>query len=77
VNPQASLAFDTERVDSHQLTMPPAHTLDSPERAGEAVELYWMALARDVPFTQHGEEPITQTAIADLNRVSATPVRRP
>jgi hypothetical protein len=73
VNPQASLAFDTEGVDSHQVTMPPAHTLDSAERAGEAVELYWMALARDVPFTQYGEEPITQAAIADLNRVSATP----
>ena len=71
VNPQASLAFDTEGVDSHQLTMPPAHTLDSAERAAEAVELYWMALARDVPFTQYGEEPITQAAIRDLNRVSA------
>jgi hypothetical protein len=45
VNPQASLAFDTERVDSHQLTMPPAHTLDSPERAGEAVER-WPATSR-------------------------------
>jgi hypothetical protein len=73
VNPQASLAFDTEGVDSHQVTMPPAHTLDSAERAGEAVELYWMALARDVPFTQYGEEPITRAAIDDLNRVSATP----
>jgi hypothetical protein len=72
VNPQASLAFDTEGVDSHQLTMPPAHTLDSAERAAEAVEVYWMALARDVPFTQYGEEPITQGAIADLNRVSAS-----
>ena len=30
-----------------------------------------MALARDVPFTQYGQEPITQGAIADLNRVSA------
>jgi hypothetical protein len=72
VNPQASLAFDTEGVDSHQLTMPPAHTLDSAERAAEAVEVYWMALARDVPFTQYGEEPITQGAIADLNGVSAS-----
>jgi hypothetical protein len=36
----------------------------SAERADEAVELYWMALARDVPFTQYGLEPITQGAIA-------------
>jgi hypothetical protein len=70
VNPQASLAFDTEGVDSHQLFQPPAPSVDSAERAAEAVELYWMALARDVPFTQYGLEPITQGAIADLNRVS-------
>jgi hypothetical protein len=72
VNPQASLAFDTEGVDSHQLTMPPAHPVDSAERAAEAVEVYWMALARDVPFTQYGEEPLTQAAIADLNGLSTS-----
>ena len=71
VNPQAGLAFDTEGVDSHQLAQPPAPALDSATRAAEAVELYWMALARDVPFTQYGLEPITQGSIADLNRVSA------
>ena len=72
VNPQASLAFDTEGVDSHQLTMPPAHPIDSAERAAEAVEVYWMALARDVPFTEYGEEPLTQAAIADLNGLSTS-----
>jgi membrane-associated phospholipid phosphatase len=71
VNPQAGLAFDTEGVDSHQLAIPPAPGVASAERAAEAVELYWMALARDVPFTRYGREPITQGAIADLNRVSA------
>ena len=77
VNPQASLAFDTEGVDSHQLFEPPSPALDSAERAAEAVEVYWMALARDVPFTQYGQEPITQGAIADLNRVSAYPGVKP
>ena len=71
VNPQARLAFDTEGVDDQQLVIPPAPGVASAERAAEAVELYWMALARDVPFTQYGLEPITQGAIADLNRVSA------
>jgi membrane-associated phospholipid phosphatase len=71
VNPQAGLAFDTEGVDTHQLVIPPAPGVASAERAAEAVELYWMALARDVPFTQYGREPITQGAIADLTRVRA------
>jgi hypothetical protein len=34
------------------------------------VEDYWMALARDVPFSQYGNEPITAGAIADLNKLS-------
>ena len=34
------------------------------------VEDYWMALARDIPFTQYGNEPLTAAAIADLNRMS-------
>ena len=34
------------------------------------VEDYWMALARDIPFSQYGNEPITAAAIADLNKLS-------
>jgi hypothetical protein len=71
VNPQAGLAFDTEGVDDQQLAVPPSPGVASAKRAAEAVEFYRMALARDVPFTQYRLEPITQGAIADLNRVSA------
>jgi hypothetical protein len=35
--------------------------------ADAAVENYWMALCRDVNFTQYGNEPLTQAAIAELN----------
>lgn len=68
VNPQAALAFDLEGADSHHLSIAPAPQFDSAAEAGEMIELYWMALARDVPFAQYGHEPITQAAIADLNR---------
>ena len=34
------------------------------------VEDYRMALARDVPFSRYGNEPITAGAIADLNKLS-------
>src|ERR1700674_3534706 len=68
--PQGGLAFDLEGTDSGQLSIPPSPTLAGAERAGEMVEDYWMALARDIPFSQYGNEPITAAAIADLNNLS-------
>ncbi len=68
--PQGGLAFDLEGTDSGQLTIPPSPALASAERAGEMVEDYWMALARDVPFSQYGNEPITAAAIADLTNLT-------
>jgi hypothetical protein len=50
--------------------MRPAPALDTAEEAGEAVELYWMALLRDVPFTEfNGDAGIAQAA-ADLSALS-------
>ena len=68
--PQGGLAFDLEGTDSGQLTIPPSPALASAERAGEMVEDYWMALARDIPFSEYGNEPITAAAITDLNKLS-------
>jgi hypothetical protein len=70
VNPQAGLAFDLQGSDSHQFAIPPAPAFDSAEQAGEMVELYWMALARDVPFTEYDTNPTTQAATAELSRLS-------
>jgi hypothetical protein len=70
VNPQAGLAFDLEGTDSHQLTEPPSPPLASAWRAGEAVEDYWMALLRDVPFSQYStNDSLVQAAITDLNKL--------
>jgi hypothetical protein len=68
--PQGGLAYDLEGTDSGQLTIPPSPRLASAERAGEMVEDYWMALARDIPFSLYGEEPITAAALVDLNKLS-------
>jgi hypothetical protein len=70
LGPQGGVAFDLEGTDSAQLTIPPSPALASAERAGEMVEDYWMALARDVPFSQYGSEPITAAAIVDLNKLT-------
>jgi hypothetical protein len=71
-NPQAGLAFDLEAPDAQALTLPPAPRFDSEQAADEMGELYWMALARDVPFIQYATEAantgsIIQTAIVSLD----------
>jgi hypothetical protein len=75
VNPQAGLAFDTEGNDPHQLTQPPAPALAGAEAAGEMVELYWMALLRDVHVGAFGgpsavDEPLVAKAARELSRLS-------
>jgi len=70
IDPQAGLAFDLEGTDSHQLAIGTPPSITSPEIAAAAVENYWMALCRDINFTQYGNEPLTAAAIAELNSLS-------
>ena len=70
VNPRAGFAFDLEGPDSDAVAIPPAPAVDSAQAAGEAVELYWMALLRDVRFSDYGTAPLALSAIADLNTLS-------
>ena len=66
-NPQAGLAFDIEGPDAQERTIPPAPRFDSQVAAHEMGELYWMAVARDVAFTDYGTSPIISAAISSLN----------
>ena len=70
VDPQAGLAFDMEGTDSHQMSLGPPPALASSERAGEAVEGYWMALLRDVNFTQYASNRLALEASEELSRMS-------
>ena len=70
VNPQSGFAFDLEGTDCHQLAIPPAPALASAQRAGEAVENYWMALLRDVNFTDYASDPLVTAACAELSKLS-------
>ena len=63
----AGLTFDLEGADAQAVTMPPAPTLDSQELVTEIMEIYSMALLRDVPFAEFETSPQVQTAIARLN----------
>lgn len=69
-SPQAGLAMDLEGPDSHHVTLPPAPRLDSAEEAGEAVELYWMALAHDINFTDYSSNLLMARAAQDLSALS-------
>jgi len=70
-NPQSGLAFDLEGTDSHQLVEPAAPALASAEEAAEAVELYWMALLRDVNFDDYASHPLAAAAAAELSSLPA------
>jgi hypothetical protein len=70
VNPHAAYAFDLEGADSHQLAMRPAPAFASAEEAGEMVELYWMALLRDIPFAYWETDPTVAAACDDLSNLS-------
>jgi hypothetical protein len=70
-NPQAGLAFDLEGPDAHALVQPPAPAFASRELAAEISENYWMALLRDVPFSQYAANPIANAAAADLSLYGA------
>ncbi|HET6980383.1 MAG TPA: vanadium-dependent haloperoxidase [Pyrinomonadaceae bacterium] len=65
-NPQSGLAFDLEGPDAHALVQPPAPAFASRAQAAEISENYWMALLRDVPYTQYAANPIANAAAADL-----------
>ncbi len=70
-NPQAGLTFELVGPDAQALTQNPAPRFDSLQTAHEMGELYWMALARDVPFIQYETEAgtansVLQRAIASL-----------
>jgi hypothetical protein len=65
-NPQSGLAFDMQGPDAHALVQPPAPAFASREQVAEISENYWMALLRDVPYSQYAGNPIANAAAADL-----------
>lgn len=65
-NPQAGLAFDLEGPDGHAFVQPAAPAFASRAQAAEISENYWMALLRDVPYSQYPGNATANAAAADL-----------
>ncbi|MEO8416735.1 MAG: vanadium-dependent haloperoxidase [Ginsengibacter sp.] len=61
--------FELEGPDPQAMAIPPAPKLWSDELASEMVELYWMTLVRDVPFTKFDTNPMVGDAIKHLNKL--------
>jgi len=71
VDPQSGLAFDLETVDVSQNSIPPFDTLNSPGLAAQMIEAYWMALTRDVQFSNYATDPSIAAAAAELSSLSS------
>src|SRR5688500_11759825 len=55
-----------EGPDAHALVQPPAPAFASRAQAAEISENYWMALLRDLPYSQYSANAIANAAAADL-----------
>jgi hypothetical protein len=71
VDPQAGIAYDLETYDVSQSSIPPFDNLNSPGLAVQIVELYWLALARDVPYSEFGSDPTIAAAASELSSLAA------
>ncbi len=68
VSPQAAFAFALDGLDVAMLDAPEPPAWESAAFATEAVEAYWLALLRDVPFTGYAGDPLVTRAAVDLTR---------
>ena len=72
-NPVGTMAVALTGITPTQIAIPAPPALASAERAAEAVEVYWMALLRDVPFAEFHdgtENRELRAAAAELDRLS-------
>lgn len=66
VSPLAGAATEELGPDPKDLEMPPAPGIQSLSTAAEMVELYWMALLRDLPLVEFSTDPDFSAAVADV-----------
>ncbi len=65
-NPEAAVSYNPMGIDPNDVCAPAAPACDSPRTAAETVELYWMALLRDVPFREYGSDDLVSAATDEL-----------
>jgi PAP2 superfamily len=68
VNPLAAYAWTSDPLAKDVIELPPFPKLDSLELAEQALELYWMALLRDVPLWDYARNSLVREALTELRR---------
>ena len=71
VSPQAAFAFALDGLDAAMLDAPEPPTFGSTSFAVEAIEQYWMAWLRDVPFAEYESNPLAGRAARDLTQAGS------
>ncbi|ESS07371.1 MAG: PAP2 superfamily protein, partial [uncultured archaeon A07HB70] len=66
-NPEAATSFNPVGLDPNNVYGPAPPPFDSAEAAAEMVELYWMALTRDVPFDEYDDHEAVGAAADELS----------
>jgi len=66
LNPLGGFTFTIEGPDSPAVNVELPPSLKSPEFAAQMAELYWMALLRDIPFSDYDSDPLALEARQDL-----------
>ncbi|MBR0916579.1 vanadium-dependent haloperoxidase [Bradyrhizobium sp. 521_C7_N1_3] len=70
VNPLGTQAVSLSGINPTQIGIPPAPALASAERAGEAVEVYWQSLLRDVPLTELRDDTSNRDVLAATEEIN-------
>lgn len=70
INPLGTLAVSLCGINPTQIGIPPAPALASAERAGEAVEVYWQSLLRDVPLTELRDDTSNRDVLAATEEIN-------
>lgn len=68
-NPQLAYTFTLIGADSHRFNVSAAPAFSSAERAASIIEDYWMALTRDVSFSDYTTDPLIAQAVNDMSTV--------
>ncbi len=70
-SPQSGFTYEMEGGDPQSFVQPPAPAFASREECAEIAENYWMALLRDVPFSDYAAHPTANAAASDLSNFGA------
>ena len=68
INPLAAFPWDKDPMAVDVIKLPPFPALESERLAEEALELYWMALLRDVPLWDYERNSLVRDAVAELRK---------